>query len=167
MPATRKFAFISTALLILVAILLLLAAASWAERPGSGKGEGQITNVEVLDSRESGDNRIEERRLNGSLSGTLEGTFVEEVRGVVGSDGQVRFQGTGVFDGALEGCGFGTVNLRVDGRGQAGQAPGLPATVTEFRVVDRPSNTLDATGHGTIRQEGADLAYELEFVCHE
>lgn len=167
MPATRKLALTGAGLLTLVAILLLLAASSWAERPGSGEGEGQITNVEVLDSRESGNNRIEERRLNGFLSGTLDGTFEEEVRGVVGSDGTVRFQGTGVYDGTLEGCGFGTVNLRVNGRGQAGQAPGLPATVTKFRVVDRASNTLDVTGHGTIFQEGADLAYELEFVCHE
>ena len=86
---------------------------------------------------------------------------------MVGADGQVRFQGTGVFVGTLEGCGSGTVNLRLNGRGQAGEAPGLPATVTKFRVVDQASNTLAATGHGTIRQEGLDLEYEFQFVCRE
>lgn len=167
MTATRRLAAAGLGIGTLVGLLLVLAGSSWAERPSTGEGEGQITNVEILDSRESGENRIEKRRLNGFLTGTLEGEFVEEVRGVVGADNQVRFQGTGVFEGTLEGCGFGTVNLSVNGRGEAGQAPGLPATVTEYRVIDESSNTLDVTGHGTIRQEGADLAYELEFVCHE
>lgn len=167
MTATRRLALTGMGLCTVVAMMLVLAASSWADRPSSGAGEGQITSVAVLDSREAGTNRIEERRLVSSITGTLDGTVVEEVRGVVGADGQVRFQGTGVFVGSLEGCGSGTVNLRLNGRGQAGQAPGLPATVTKFRVVDQASNTLAATGHGTIRQEGLDLEYEFQFVCRE
>lgn len=169
MTPTHKIASAGLALVTVVAMLVVLAASSWADRPPeAGTGTGVIATIETIDGpRDAGPNRIETRRLTGTLEGALQGTFVEEVRGVVSADNEVRFQGTAVFDGALEGCGSGTVNLRVSGRGQAGQAPGLPATVANVRIVDQGSNTLAVTGHGTITQEGADLTYDIEFHCRE
>lgn len=169
MTSTHKVALSGLALVTVVAMLVIVAASSWAERPPeTGTGTGVIATVETIDGpRDAGPNRVETRRLTGTLDGALQGTFVEEVRGVVSADDEVRFQGTAVFDGALDGCGSGTVGLRVSGRGQAGQAPGLPATVADVRIVDQASNTLPATGHGTITQEGADLTYQVEFHCTE
>lgn len=169
MTTTHRIALAALALGTVVAMLVVVAASSWAERPPeTGTGTGVIATIETVDGpREAGPNRIETRRLTGTLDGALQGTFVEEVRGVVGADDDVRFQGTAVFDGTLEGCGSGTVNLRVNGRGQAGQAPGLPATVANVRIVDQASNTLPVTGQGTITQEGADLTYEIEFHCRD
>lgn len=169
MTPTHKITLTGLALVTAVAMLVIVAASSWAERPPeTGTGTGVITTVETIDGpRDTGPNRVETRRLTGTLDGALQGTFFEEVRGVVSADGEVRFQGTAVFDGALDGCGSGTVDLRVNGRGQAGQAPGLPATVADVRIVDQASNTLAVTGHGTITQEGADLTYDIAFHCLE
>lgn len=145
------------------ALLLALAAGAWAQGPPlAGSGSGVITSVQVTSSRDAGGNRIEERRLEGVLSGTLEGQFVEEVRGVVHRDGQVNFHGTLVFTGTVAECGEGVVHARLSGKGTAGQAPQTEAT---FSVVDQPSNTVAATGGGEVVQDGPFLDYQIQYVC--
>lgn len=162
MTGTRRLVWAGGAALSAMALLLVFAASSLAERPISGSGEGEITSVEVVSSRQSGSNRIEERRIQGTVTGTFQGTFTEEVRGVVHGNGEVHFQGTGVFEGTLEACGSGVLHVRLEGRGQAGAAPVTVATLT---VVDEASNTLPATGTATLHQDGVDLTYEVEFTC--
>ena len=167
MTTTRKITLTGMALCTGVAMLFVLAVSSWAQGPPqTGAGTGTIVDLKVLDSREDGTNRIETRELTVDLEGDLDGTFVQEVRGVVRADGQVRFQGTGEFDGTLEGCGAGTVHFRLNGRGQAGEPPGLPATTVQATVVDQASNPRPATGRATIEQTGLNLSYEVEYVCH-
>ncbi len=168
MSATRKMALTGLVLFTGMAMLLALAASSWAQGPPvTGTGTGiLVQEPEVLDSREAGNNRIETRELIVELEGALEGTFTQEVRGVVSADGQVRFQGTGEFEGTLEGCGEGTSHFRLNGRGQAGEFPDFPATTVNAAVVDQASSTLPATGRGTFSQTGPFLTYEIQYVCH-
>ena len=168
MATTRKITLTGTVLFTGMAMLLALAASSWAQGPPvTGTGTGTIMDLEVLDSRDAGTNRIETRRLTVELDGALKGTFIQEVRGVVSADGQVRFQGTGEFTGELEGCGEGTSHFRLNGRGQAGPFPDLPVTTVNGTVVDQASTTVPATGHGTFTQAGPQLTYEIQYVCHD
>lgn len=128
-----------------------------------GEGTGMITSLEETSSRTAGGNRIAERTIEGvMLSGPLQGTFTEEVRGVIHRDGRVTFQGTMNFQGTLEGCGDGTLTGRLTGRGQAGAAPLTEATIS---VIQQAAATIAASGHGTVHQDGPVLTYEIDYVC--
>lgn len=132
--------------------------------PRSGSGTGRITNLVSTPIREVGGNRFEDRVLTGTVTGTLEGTFEQRVSGMVHKNGRVVFHGTMTFDGQVGDCGEGTLTLRVSGRGHI-EAPGFPVTEASVRVIDQAANTVDVTGTGTVSQEGADLAYEIQYVC--
>jgi hypothetical protein len=136
-------------------------ASAGAGPPREGSGTGLVTGLEILSSRNAGSNVIQERRLTGTVQGTLEGTFVEHVRGVIHGNGLVTFQGTMEFTGTLADCGTGTLTLGLTGRGQAG-APVTEATVQPIR---RGSNTLAASGTGTVSQVGPNMTYEIRYVC--
>lgn len=130
--------------------------------PQTGSGTGLIVSLEDVSSRNAGRNVIKERRLTGSLSGTLQGSFVEEVRGVI-HDGRVTFEGTLQFTGSVPECGDGTFVLGLSGEGQAGLFPVTDATV---RVIKHSSNTIPVTGTGTVHQEGPSLTYDIKYTCN-
>lgn len=141
------------------------ASPAAAQPPDSGSGTGEITDIDVTVIRETETNRFEERILDGSVNGTLEGTFVQEVSGKVHKKtGSVVFRGTMTFDGELENCGSGTLNLRVSGKGRIVR-PGFPITEASVRVVDQSENDIDATGQGTVFQEGQALEYDIQYKC--
>jgi hypothetical protein len=129
--------------------------------PQTGSGTGSITSIEDVSSRNAGRNVIKERRLTGTLSGTLQGTFTEEVRGVI-QDGHVTFEGTLQFTGSVPGCGNGTFVLGLNGEGQAGLFPVTDATV---RVIEHGSNTIPVGGTGTVHQNGLAVTYDIRYTC--
>jgi hypothetical protein len=130
--------------------------------PLTGSGTAVIHALEVFPIREAGPNRIQERKLTGTLSGTLEGTFVEHARGTIHGTGLVTYQATFVFEGTVDGCeGPGTFRASLSGTGQAG----VPVTEATFRVIDQASNTLRIAGTGTMRQVGPTATYTVRYVC--
>lgn len=136
-----------------------------AQPPVSGYGTGQITAVEITDVREADGNRHEDRVIRGTVEGTLEGTFVERVSGVVHKSGRVVFHGIMMFSGQMEDCGEGAINLGLSGKGRVGEGPGFPITEASVRVINQAANTIDVTGQGTVFQEGQDLTYDIQYVC--
>lgn len=141
----------------------LAEPASAAGPPRTGTGTGVITSVVITSTRAAGPNTIQERRLEGALEGALQGVFVQDARGVIHPDGLVTFQATLEFAGTVEGCGDeeGTLTAAVSGHGQAGQ----PVTYATVRVINQASNTLRVNGQGWMHQVGADVTYEVKYVC--
>lgn len=129
--------------------------------PQHGSGTGVITSLVITSSRTAGSNIIQTRRLEGIATGTLEGTFVEEVSGVIHGSGLVTFHGTLEFTGTVADCGSGTISGTLRGTGQAG----LPTSETRFSVTNQASNTLRVTGTGTMSQVGPALTYEIQYKC--
>lgn len=160
---TRRLVTIAAATAGAGGLLLTVAVPTAASGPPlTGSGEGVITSVEVTSSTDAGGNRVEERRLEGFLTGTLEGTFVEQVRGVVHGNGQVTFQGVLEFTGTVGECGDGVVTGRLSGSGTAGQSP---QTEAKIRLVDQASSTVDVAGNGVVLQDGPFIDYEISYVC--
>lgn len=145
-----------------VAALLALAAPAAAGPPQTGSGTGLITSVEITSEREAGGNSIQDRTLTGTVDGTLQGTFVEHVSGVVHRNGRVTFSGTMTFTGVVGECGEGTITLGLSGRGQAGEEP---ITESRVRVIDQAANTVGVTGTGVMHQEGPFVTYEIHYIC--
>lgn len=152
-------------------ILLFSAVPSTADGPLlEGSGEGMLTGIEVTPIRDVGGNSHQARDITGIVSGTLTGTFTQETVGTVHTNhpqNLVTFRGVLLFTGTIEGCGDGeehTVALGLTGKGTV-PVPGVPVTESSVRVIGHPANTLDATGHGTISQEGPFLSYELQYRC--
>lgn len=159
---SRSRAAFASGLAVAALVVATAAPAAAQGPPRSGTGQGFVTSLVETSSRDAGGNRIAERVLEGVMTGALEGTFREEVRGVVHRNGRVTFHGTLWFEGTAEGCGTGTVVARLAGRGTAGAAPITDAT---FTLVQRPSGTIAAAGHGTVHQEGPLLSYQVRYVC--
>lgn len=136
-------------------------ASAGAGPPLEGSGTGLISELVIVSSRTAGKNVIQERRLTGTVEGTLEGIFVENVHGVIHGNGRVTFRGTMEFTGTMAGCGTGTITLGLSGTGQAG----LPVTEATVRVIGGGDNTIATRGTGTVRQEGPLLTYEIRYVC--
>ena len=132
--------------------------------PVAGSGDGLITNLDVFPVREVGGNTFEDRILRGTVTGTLDGSFEQNVSGMVHKNGRVVFRGTMEFTGALANCGEGTINLGVSGRGHIPR-PGFPITEANVRVIKQPANTIDVTGTGVVFQEGPELTYDIRYVC--
>lgn len=132
--------------------------------PVSGSGEGMITNLEVFPVREVGGNTFEDRVLQGIVTGSLEGTFEQNVSGMVHKNGHVVFRGTMTFTGIVADCGEGTINLGVSGRGHI-PVPGFPVTEASIRVINQSANTVNVTGTGIVSQEGPQLTYNIQYVC--
>jgi hypothetical protein len=145
-----------------VSLLVLAAPAGAAGPPQQGSGEGVITIADIEFVREAGGNSVQNREIHGTVTGTLEGTFVQEVRGVVHPNGHVTFQGTMTFTGTVGECGEGTVTLGLSGHGQAGAFP-----ITESRVqpIRQAANDVAVTGQGTVSQSGPFITYELQYAC--
>jgi hypothetical protein len=144
----------------LIAALTLSVPVS-ASAPQTGTGTGTIGLRSITNVRSADGNLIQERDLAGTVSGTLDGTFVEHVRGVIHSTGLVTFQGTITFTGTLAGCGSGTLTLGVSGQGVAG----APVTDSSVRVIETASNTISARGVGTVSQTGPSLTYDIQYQC--
>jgi hypothetical protein len=129
--------------------------------PQTGSGTGMITKLEITSSRNAGPNVIQERYIEATIEGALEGTFVQQTKGVIHGNGLITFQGTMEFTGTVEGCGEGTLTAKQSGTGQAG----VPVTDAKFRVVNQASGTLKVSGTGTMHQVGPAFTYEVRYVC--
>jgi hypothetical protein len=143
------------------AAAVVLAAPLAAAPPVAGSGSGTIVVRDVTTIRQADGNVIQERTLEGALTGTLTGTFVEHVRGVIHKSGSVTFHGVMTFTGSVAGCGSGTVVLGVNGRGVAG----APTTEGRLRTIAHSRSTLDVHGVGTFQQVGPSLTYEARLQC--
>ena len=165
MILTRRISSTLVTFGIAVCVLLLVwpMSVTGAGPQLKGSGTGTITNIEITPLRDAGGNQRQARSITGVVDGALSGTFVEEVTGTIHRNGRVTFGGTLIFTGFVEGCGQDqhTLTLGLSGQGQAG----LPVTEAMVRVIKHPSNTLQATGHGIIEQEGMNVTYELEYMC--
>jgi hypothetical protein len=129
--------------------------------PQTGSGGGMITKLQITSSRNAGPNVIQERYIEAAIQGALEGTFVQQTKGVIHGNGLITFQGTMEFTGTVEGCGEGTLRAALSGTGQAG----VPVTDATFRVIDQASGTLGVAGTGTMHQVGPAFTYEVRYVC--
>jgi hypothetical protein len=161
--ARSMFRLPSTALLTTLLLLLAMAWPAAAAPPlqeGSGQGSIQIANIEEI--RQAGGNSIQQRQITGVVTGDLDGTFVQDVRGVVHRNGQVTFQGTMTFTGTIGTCGEGTVTLGLNGKGAAGA---LPVTESRVRPIGQAGNTVAVVGQGTVSQDGLAVTYELTYRC--
>jgi hypothetical protein len=156
MRVRRLFAGLAAA-----AAILIVAAPVAAAPPLAGSGTGTVGLRSVTPVRVAGDNVFQDRDLVGTVSGTLAGTFEENVSGVIHGSGLVTFEGTMTFTGTVAGCGSGTVMLGVSGQGVAG----APVTESSVRVIDSADNTIQVHGTGTVSQVGPNLTYEIEYTC--
>jgi hypothetical protein len=148
-----------------MSLLLMAAPVAAAGPPMTGTGTAVIESIEITPIRNAGGNRIETRTLTGrTIDGTLDGTFVQHVTGVIHPNGLVTFHGVLLFTGTVEGCGWeeGTLILGLSGRGEAGM---MPVTEASVRVINQAANTLLVTGQGTVFQEGPQLGYEIRYIC--
>lgn len=146
-----------TLLCVTLTALTAVASASAALMTGSGTGTVALRSVEIV--RQADGNVIQERSLTGTVSGALNGTYVEHVRGVVKKSGDVTFEGTMVFEGDVAGCGAGTLVLRVEGKAVSG----LPTS--EGRLTTIGGGTVDVRGIATFSQVGPALSYEAQYSC--
>jgi hypothetical protein len=138
-----------------------------ASPPLHGGGSGVLTAPpDITLIREAGGNRTEHRVLEGVVTGTLTGTFVQEVVGTVHANDRVTFRGTLVFTGTIDGCAGGvhTLTLRVTGRGDT-STPGFPITEATVTLIG-PPGAVHVTGKGTVHQEGPFLSYQVTYKCH-
>jgi hypothetical protein len=129
--------------------------------PLTGSGSGMITALEITSSRNAGPNVIQERYIEATIEGALEGTFVQQTKGVIHGNGLITFQGTMEFTGTVAGCGEGTLTAALSGTGQAG----VPVTDAKFRVINQASGTLGVAGTGSMHQVGPAFTYEVRYVC--
>lgn len=103
---------------------------------------------------------VQKRDLTGELTGALDGTFTEEVTGVIAPNGNVTFFGKLVFTGTVEGCGEGTVTGLVFGKAVSG-VPTAEASVTVIPGL----STVPVRGTATIEQVGTALTYQVTYHC--
>jgi hypothetical protein len=159
----RKSPPLKSALVAGAALLLSTTYAIAAGPPVRGAGTGVISEITITPLRNAGGNQMQARTLTGVVDGSLDGTFEQDVTGTIHRNGHVTFGGVLRFTGTIEGCGAEEheIMLGVSGRGEAG----LPITEARVRVIQHPENTLAVTGHGTVYQEGAELAYEIQYIC--
>jgi hypothetical protein len=146
---------------MLIAMFLIFTVPASASALLTGTGTGAIGLVSITTVRSADGNVIQERHLAGTVAGTLQGTFVEDVRGVIHPSGLVTFEGTLNFTGTVADCGSGSLTLGVSGQG----VTGAPVTESKVRVIDSASNTIAAHGVGTVSQSGPSLTYEIQYKC--
>jgi hypothetical protein len=154
-----RFRLLTTIGGVIAALILTLPAS--ASPPMVGTGTGTIGVRSITTILTPNGHSIEERELEGTVSGSLEGTYVQRVRGVVHSTGLVTFQGTMTFTGTVAGCGSGTLTLGVTGQGVSG----VPVTEARVRAINAAANTIAAHGSGTVSQVGPNLTYEVQYQC--
>lgn len=153
------YRFLPTIASIIAALIFALPAS--ASSLMTGTGSGTVTSVSITPVLTADGNVIQERDLTGTVTGDLNGTFVEQVRGVIHPTGLVTFDGTMTFTGTVTGCGAGTFTLGVSGQG----VTGAPVTESSVRVIDAASNTLAVHGVGTVSQAGPSLTYQVQYQC--
>jgi hypothetical protein len=144
-----------------IIVALIVAAPASASAPTVGTGSGTIAVRSITPVRAAGGNLIQERELAGTVTGALEGTFVQQVQGVIHPSGLVTFAGTMTFTGTVAGCGSGTLTLGVSGQGVAG----APVTESRVRVINAAANTIAVHGVGTVSQTGPSVTYVVQYQC--
>lgn len=143
------------------AAALLLPTSVIASPPTEGSGSGTIVVRAITESRQADGNVIQERQIDGVVTGTFVGTYVETVRGVVHKDGTVEFHGVMTFTGVAGDCGVGTVQIELEGKAISG----APSAEGRLRVIDQGSNTVKIHGIGTFRQFATFFTYAGQFHC--
>lgn len=151
---------LAASIAMLMVAFIIATPASAAELL-TGTGTGLIRSVAITTVRSVDGNVIQERDLSGTVTGALQGTFVEHVRGVIDRTGHVTFKGTITFTGTVAGCGTGALTMAITGRG----ITGVPVTEAHIRVIHAASNTLAVHGVGTLEQNGPSLTYEVQYRC--
>ncbi len=152
-------------LILLILVGAFAAPASAQSQLQQATGSGFITDLEIVSEEFAGPNRIEVRQITGQVFGDLQGTWTQNVRGVVHPDGRVTFNGTWEFTGEAGDCGIGTVSGRLTGHGDTGPLPDFPATTAQARITNQPSNTVPVVGQGTLDQTGPLITYDLQYRC--
>ena len=94
-----------------------LAADAVGGPPAPATGTGTIQTTEVVSVRSAGPVVITEFTQTGIVTGTLSGTFVEDVRVVQHRDGRITFGGSATITGTAAGCGTGDIPVRLEGSG--------------------------------------------------
>jgi hypothetical protein len=148
-------------LVALVALALLLAAPAAADPPTPGSGAGTVTLRAITESRTADGNTIQERQNEGVLGGAFDGSFTQDLRGVIHKDGRVTFHGFMVFVGVAGSCGAGTVYIELEGTGIAG----APVTEGRMRTIDQAGSTVPVHVIGTFTQGANVFTYQGTFHC--
>lgn len=165
---TRALARFVAAALLTAMVLAPAGAAGAAGPPLQGEGTGVLTALpEITVVREAAGNRTEQRVLRGIVTGSLDGSFVQDVIGTVHERTEhVTFRGTLRFVGTVAGCGdeVHTLTLGLTGRGDTSTS-GTPVTVATVRVLRQPDNSLAVTGSGVVEQDGPLLSYRVTYAC--
>jgi hypothetical protein len=99
------------ALAIGSALTLLIGATGIAGASPPASADGTITQTELLsiDVSFAGPNVIIEQTVSETLSGTLTGTAVEDIRAVLHPNGKLTATGTGTCECTVEGIGSGVL----------------------------------------------------------
>ena len=156
----RHLRRIAAASLAAIAITALLALPAAATAPTSGSGHFVFTSMTPTSSRTADGNTIITANATGMLSGTLTGSFTQDIRQVFHSDGTSEFHGTVTCTCTVGGM-AGTVVLRFEGSGgSAGSVQG------QFTVVSATGNLDGLHGQGTFAQTSPAVAGTYEINMH-
>jgi hypothetical protein len=151
----------ATAALAAGAAALVLAAPLAASPPTPGSGAGTILLRAPTETRTADGNVIQERHTMGVVTGAFDGTYVEDVRGVIHKDGLVTFHGFMTFTGIAGDCGVGTVYVELEGRAIAG----VGIAEGRLRTVDEGAATVKVHAMGAFEQLATTFTYAGQFHC--
>jgi hypothetical protein len=146
--------------LVLIAQCALAAAAA-AGPPAPATGTGTILTTDVISIRSAGPVVITEFTQTGIVTGTLSGTFVEDVRVIQHADGRITFTGSATITAAVAGCGTGEIPVRLEGSGA-----GVGVTAHgRIRSVQASENAAGAQVVLEFDQVGAVFTYSGTVRC--
>lgn len=130
--------------------------------PRTGTGTWTVTKVELISTREVGNNLIIDNVVELAWQGTLVGTSVHSNRVVRHlAAGKATFQNTGEFTGAVAGCdGVESFSYTTAATAEAGIAQGTTTIVAS-------KATTGVVLSGVIRwsQAGAGGPYDIQYIC--
>jgi hypothetical protein len=139
----------------------ILASAAAAAPPAPATGTGTVVTTEVTSVRSAGPVVITEFHQTGTVTGTLSGTFVEDVRVIQHRDGRITFTGSATITGSAAGCGTGDIPVRLEG---GGAGVGVSAH-GRIQSVRSSANTAGAHVVLEFDQVGAVFTYSGTVRC--
>lgn len=136
--------------LIIAGIMLLQGATTYAAPPAPASGTFSVTEKTSLSIQPAGGgNFIIEQTTAGVFTGTFSGTFVDELRAVLHSNGNVGAQGTITCTCTVEGK-SGTIVFNQTSRGPAGSAfQGRAVILSGTGDLANMRGTLEIQGTGS------------------
>lgn len=147
--------------ILALAVPCLLGSNAAAGPPAPATGTGLIVTTTVTSVRSAGPVVITEFTQTGTVSGTLTGTFVEDVRVIQRPDGRITFTGTATITGTVAGCGTGDIPVRLEG---SGSGVGVAAH-GRIQSVQGSANTAGAHAVLEFEQVGAAFTYTGRVGC--